>query len=343
MSQIRRNRYRLARRAALVVALLTTLLHGSESAAVSTVNFWLSNTDTGPAAPVIYVMPGAVAELKVWARPPTDYVLSAFSLNLVAEPEGAVSFTGIEVDNPELEGMAETHRHQLVFDSTAGLFVEDNQILGFSGFSAFTEGGLDAGSGIGPNCGIDPQCSTVSGNPSWQIATVAYESGMSLGSTEFFLEIGTQGVWQSPANAPTPDPPTDTNAVFGLEDDTVHVWDVGIGEDHRGTHFGLPDAVIRVATADFDQDGDVDGADFLSWQEGLGVGATLAEGDADGNGLVDGDDEAAWKFQYGTQDSPVAADVAVPEPNLPTVLAAPLFFRRTQRLQRKKYSGQEPN
>lgn len=338
MSQIRRRRYYLARRAAVVAALLTTLLGGSKSAAASTVNFWLSNTDTGPAAPVIYVMPGAVGDLKVWARPTTDYVLSAFSLNLVAEPEGAVSFTSVEVDNPELEGMAGTHRHQLIFDSAAGLFVQDDKIEGFSGFSAFPVGGLPAGSGIGPNCGIDPQCSTASGGSSWQLATVAYEASSSLGSTEFFLEIGTQGIWQSPANAPTPDPPTDTDAVFGLEGDAVHMWDVGVGTDHRGMHFGLPDAVIRVATADFDQDGDVDGADFLSWQEGLGVGASLAEGDADGNNVVDGADEAAWKFQYGTMGAALAVNGAVPEPTWPAMLLASLFFRRWQSSPREKYT-----
>lgn len=70
-------------------------------------------------------------------------------------------------------------------------------------------------------------------------------------------------------------------------------------------------------TADFDDDGDVDGDDFLTWQRGLGtlVGAMRADGNADvaEDGDVDGDDLAVWTEQFGTASSaPVLA--AVPEP-----------------------------
>ncbi|MCH8840516.1 MAG: hypothetical protein IH831_07530, partial [Planctomycetes bacterium] len=43
------------------------------------------------------------------------------------------------------------------------------------------------------------------------------------------------------------------------------------------------------ASADFDEDGDVDGKDFLTWQRGLGIllGAAHGDGDADGDGDVD--------------------------------------------------------
>ena len=65
--------------------------------------------------------------------------------------------------------------------------------------------------------------------------------------------------------------------------------------------------------ADFDGDGDVDGADFLTWQRGVGTngGATLAQGDANDDDNVDGLDLTIWKNQYGT--ATVAAG-AVPEP-----------------------------
>jgi hypothetical protein len=40
--------------------------------------------------------------------------------------------------------------------------------------------------------------------------------------------------------------------------------------------------------ADFDADGDVDGADFLTWQRGVGVGGvTHSMGDANGDAVVD--------------------------------------------------------
>jgi hypothetical protein len=64
--------------------------------------------------------------------------------------------------------------------------------------------------------------------------------------------------------------------------------------------------------ADFDQDGDVDGHDFLTWQRGLGAAGDLADGDADGDGFVDGDDLQVWRDQFGTGSNPPAT--AIPEP-----------------------------
>jgi len=68
--------------------------------------------------------------------------------------------------------------------------------------------------------------------------------------------------------------------------------------------------------ADFDGDGDVDGADFLTWQQNLGVSdgsAELADGDADDNGNVDAADLAVWQDQFGT-GAAVPAASAIPEP-----------------------------
>jgi hypothetical protein len=65
--------------------------------------------------------------------------------------------------------------------------------------------------------------------------------------------------------------------------------------------------------ADFDGDGDVDGADFLIWQRGVGLtGQTNNDnGDADGNGTVDGADLDAWQMAFAMA-TPAAG--AVPEP-----------------------------
>ena len=55
--------------------------------------------------------------------------------------------------------------------------------------------------------------------------------------------------------------------------------------------------------ADFDNDGDIDGRDFLAWQRGFGIqapNATKANGDADNDLGVDGDDLVIWQEQYGT-------------------------------------------
>lgn len=75
--------------------------------------------------------------------------------------------------------------------------------------------------------------------------------------------------------------------------------------------------------ADFDADGDVDGADFLSWQLGYGLTSQTdnSNGDANGDGTVDGADLGVWNDQFG---SSVAPSQAVPEPNALLVAGAAL-------------------
>ena len=71
--------------------------------------------------------------------------------------------------------------------------------------------------------------------------------------------------------------------------------------------------------ADFDGDNDVDGADFLIWQRGLGTASpTNANGNADGDADVDADDLAVWKTKFGM--TPQAVNVsAIPEPGVLTL------------------------
>ncbi len=69
---------------------------------------------------------------------------------------------------------------------------------------------------------------------------------------------------------------------------------------------------LVIEDADFDQDGDVDGADFLTWQRGFGVGSTLADGDANGDNMVDAKDLSVWENQFG--GAPLSAIATVPEP-----------------------------
>jgi len=78
--------------------------------------------------------------------------------------------------------------------------------------------------------------------------------------------------------------------------------------------------------ADFDGDGDVDGADFLVWQRGLGLTgqSNNSAGDADGSGTVNGADLAVWKSQFGGSPSAAAAG-AVPEPAAALLALTGLF------------------
>ncbi len=77
-----------------------------------------------------------------------------------------------------------------------------------------------------------------------------------------------------------------------------------------------PDPIFsEVPTADFDNDGDVDGDDFLAWQRGNGIlsGAATTQGDANFDGAVNATDLGFWQTQYAT---PLTAAVTnVPEPS----------------------------
>lgn len=68
-------------------------------------------------------------------------------------------------------------------------------------------------------------------------------------------------------------------------------------------------------SADFTEDGRVDGADLLRWQRGVGLAqqATTTTGDATGEGAVDGRDLAKWSAQFALPAS-VSTMTAVPEP-----------------------------
>lgn len=99
---------------------------------------------------------------------------------------------------------------------------------------------------------------------------------------------------------------------FDEESQTLALLDSSNSQVHifqAGAPAAVPD------NGDFDSDGDVDGADFLTWQRNVGVNdgaATLASGDADGDEHVTGADLAIWRNQYGATAAP--ASHAVPEP-----------------------------
>jgi hypothetical protein len=61
-------------------------------------------------------------------------------------------------------------------------------------------------------------------------------------------------------------------------------------------------AVVAGMPADFDQDEDVDGFDFLAWQRNIGRtgGATQAQGNANGDAAVTSGDLHMWKQEFGT-------------------------------------------
>ena len=75
---------------------------------------------------------------------------------------------------------------------------------------------------------------------------------------------------------------------------------------------------------DFDGDGDVDGDDFLIWQNSFATlsGANLSDGDGDGDGDVDGDDFLTWQNAF---PFPAILATAIPEPATLSLLIAAVF------------------
>lgn len=98
------------------------------------------------------------------------------------------------------------------------------------------------------------------------------------------------------------------------------------------THdFGLAwrtSTLFDFASADFDEDGDVDGRDFIIWQRGYGklLGAAHSEGDADGDGDVDADDIMLFQAQFNPALQVASAlTFTVPEPSTVVLLTGGLF------------------
>lgn len=85
--------------------------------------------------------------------------------------------------------------------------------------------------------------------------------------------------------------------------------------------------VTPTNNSDFDNDGDVDGADFLTWQANLGATGVpvgnKSTGDANGDGNVNGADLGIWQAHFGLPPS-VGAAGAVPEPAGLALVAAAL-------------------
>jgi hypothetical protein len=78
--------------------------------------------------------------------------------------------------------------------------------------------------------------------------------------------------------------------------------------------------ILAIQYADFDEDGDIDGADFLKWQRG----ETPEMGSAE--------ELALWEAQYGTTVPPLSAtSAAVPEPTTCVLALAALCLAMSRR------------
>lgn len=104
-----------------------------------------------------------------------------------------------------------------------------------------------------------------------------------------------------------------TGEGFTLATEDTGSWSLAVV---AGGGFETLKATFLGKKGDFNNDGYVDGTDFLAWQRGFGItsGATKAQGDGNADGAVDSTDLGIWKMNFGSTPA-VAAAGAVPEPS----------------------------
>jgi hypothetical protein len=117
-------------------------------------------------------------------------------------------------------------------------------------------------------------------------------------------------------------------------------WRAGFGSgdlDFFSYKLGvIPPVAAAVDDADFDDDNDVDGEDFLIWQRGVGLPGDNSQGDANNDGNVNAADLTIWGNQFG-QPVPLLANAStVPEPTSLVLLLLGLFAPGPGRVRRRR-------
>ena len=139
-------------------------------------------------------------------------------------------------------------------------------------------------------------------------------------NTPFFIADPQDGPLQAPFDGNNPHPD------FWVDD--VAFWhgfappDVvaGLANGTISVHDAAAMLELPTATADFDGDSDVDGNDFLTFQQNSGLddidtfAVTVADGDGNGDLKVDRLDLELWETEFATLIAPQAAPATVPEP-----------------------------
>ena len=247
----------------------------------------------------------------IWVQP--DELFTGISLNLDASGSG-IRFTESVVHNPVIGGderwLSTLIRHGSVTDKR---------------ITRIEAGALEplSGSGVGIGNSVpssDPFYEPAAG---FLFATVDYAVDQPSESSTISLSIGHNLLSDAEGIA-------DEAIFLGAGDGPVTV---AVGS--MGSEIDLSLMPLVLAASDFDEDGSVDGTDFLLWQRGYGItsGATRSQGDADADGDVDDADLALWQSQYGTIPISVAASV-VPEPSslaLTLMLTLGRLFQRRLR------------
>lgn len=84
-------------------------------------------------------------------------------------------------------------------------------------------------------------------------------------------------------------------------------------------------SVTGVLDGDTDRGGEVNGGDFLTWQQGNGASDAWSDGNFNGDDVIDGADLTIWGNNYGST-SAVASSSQVPEPSTVALLVSALLI-----------------
>jgi len=302
----------------ILITTLSSILLACPALATS---FWISpfGTESGSTQPtllsdipsVVHFDTQTTGSIYIWAETDAGETLKNWSLRVKSTDSGVLGFTSSTVYNPEL-GTSDDVRWEYTIEPTSSSEVSEE----FMGFT-LTADPDNLGHGIGPGTTDDDSYyyGPNDGSGAWLLAKLDYTIDTAAGATDLFLQIGVLGLNNEGESS------SDTTVLFGHTGDTLFA-DAGTG-NRQIDGSNLVDAeveVLPVPDADFNNDTEVTGADFLIWQRNFGTSSPLNSlgnatyaVDSDVNGI----DLAAWQFQYGTTiplGGSLVGAVAVPEP-----------------------------
>lgn len=310
------------------------LCGGLENAIASPARFWISSSRDNPIEPEapIIAPEGREKTLYIWAQPATGKTLQSVSLNLRHQPQSpnsvmpVVDFldTKIDVYNPQVNGQP---RFQFVYDSfppppplfqttlksiateadvldglADGIGVLNDGGSDIQGFTIATEGytGIGASPGIG-GCYDGDLCAVTSNGPAWLVAELAFKSVRPVGSNEYYLQIGYNGMNHRGENSAL----TDVTFGHGL----VPIYNAG-HLDHQGTldhrQVTLPGdspdvqiVAVPFKPGDFNGDNNIGPEDYQHWKSSFAQQVTPGSGsDGNRNGVIDAADYVFWRNQW---------------------------------------------